>query len=512
MALAFMAATAVSCGTSRDNGGSEAAWRDIYKDLPFEMEMVEEPEIPDLRVSLTDFGGVGDGTTMNTDAFAEAVRSLADEGGGHLDVPDGIWLTGPIRLEDDIDLHLSDGAIIIFSSDRSLYPIIETSFEGLDTKRCESPISAEGAVNVSITGGGVLDGGGEAWRQVKKSKVTPSQWKKIVASGGVLNEKEDVWYPDEGYVRAEKNAELNVPSGLETAAAWDSVKSFLRPVMISFRNCENVMMRGVLVQNPPCWTIHPLMCKNVLIDGITVRNAAYAQNSDGIDIESCENVAVLNSTFDVGDDGICIKSGKDGDGRRRGKPCRNIIVSGCTVYNGHGGFVVGSEMSGGVENVMVSDCRFLGTDVGLRFKSKRGRGGVVKNIYAERIVMTDIVTDAVLFDLFYGGVSAVEALEANATRSDTSAVAGMPAADETTPEFRDIHISEVVCRGAARAMYFDGLPEMPISGISVKDCIFTSVRGAELKYCDGVSFRNVDIRPSEGEPVTAEKVNNLKIK
>ncbi|MCI2122459.1 MAG: glycoside hydrolase family 28 protein, partial [Bacteroidales bacterium] len=487
--------------------------RDIYSGLPFRMDSVREPSIPPRTVSITDFGGVGDGVTLNTKAFSDAVEHLSSLGGGHLDVPDGIWFTGPVRLKNNIDLHISEGAIVVFSSDRDLYPIVNTSFEGLDTRRCESPISAVNAKNISITGTGVIDGGGENWRSVKKSKMTSSEWKKLVASGGVVNEKKNVWYPDEGYRDAERNAEMNVPRRLVTDSEWNAAKSFLRPVMISFRNCENVMLRDVSLQNSPCWTIHPLMCKNVIIDGIKVRNASYAQNSDGIDIESCENVVLLNSAFDVGDDGICIKSGKDGDGRRRGTPCRNVIVSGCSVYHGHGGFVVGSEMSGGVENVKVSDCRFMGTDVGLRFKSKRGRGGVVKNIYADRIVMTGIVTDAILVDLFYGGVSASEAAEMKTGKNgDNHVKAKIPPVDETTPEFRDIHISNVVCRGAARAIYFDGLPEMPIRNITLENVCITSERGAELKYCDGVSFRSVDIRPAEGEALTKDNVDNLKIR
>ena len=154
----------------------------------------------------------------------------------------------------------------------------------------------------------------------------------------------------------------------------------------------------------------PLMCENVLIEDVLVRNPSFAQNGDGLDLESCKNALIVNSTFDVGDDGICIKSGKDLDGRKRGIPCENVIVDGCTVFKGHGGFVVGSEMSGGVKNIMVRDCQFLGTDVGLRFKSARGRGGVVENIYIQDMSMFDIQTDVITFDLYYGGKSAVEAL------------------------------------------------------------------------------------------------------
>ena len=498
LALTVVAGVAAGCGTSNKAASSASAGkatnRDVYENLPFNMDRVADPVIPDRTVSVSDFGGAGNGTTLNTKAFSDAVEFLERRGGGHLVVPAGIWFTGPIRLKDNIDLHVTANAVIVFSSDKNLYPLIRTSFEGLDTYRCESPISAENAKDVSITGSGIIDGGGDAWRAVKKSKMTASEWKEKSASGGVLNEKKDTWYPDSTYMRIAEKANMNVPVGLNSMEEWEAAKSFLRPVMISFRSCENVLMRDVHLQNSPCWSLHPLMCRGVVIDNIAVRNPDYAQNSDGIDIESCENVVLTNSSFDVGDDGICVKSGKDEDGRRRAMPCRNLIVDGCNVYHGHGGFVVGSEMSGGVENVKVSNCRFVGTDVGLRFKSKRGRGGVVKNIYIDGIYMTDIVTDALLFDLFYSGTDPTAEFGKTGNGS-----ASALKADETTPEFRDIFITDVVCKGAARAMYFDGLPEMPIRNISVKDCTISSMKGAELKYCDGVSMSNVDIRCTVGE-------------
>lgn len=467
----------------------------LYDDLPFEMEEVQRPQIPQREVDIRDFGGVGDGVTLNSDAFAKAIETLNKVGGGRLVVPTGVWLTGPITLKDNIDLHIRPDAILLFSTDRDLYPIVETVFEGLDTKRCISPINAVGARNIAITGGGTIDGNGDSWRQVKKSKIAPSQWKALLKSGGFTNEKGDLWYPDStSYRGAVVSDAFNVPQGLETEEEWNSVKTYLRPVMISLKECENVLLEDCLFQNSPCWNIHPLMCRNVIINNITVRNPWYSQNGDGLDVDSCENVLVINSSFDVGDDAICIKSGKDEDGRRRARPCRNLIVNNCIVFHGHGGFVVGSEMSGGVQNIKVSDCRFLGTDVGLRFKSCRGRGGVVENIHIEDIVMMNIPTEPLLFDLHYGGKSAVEAAAEGASPFDVEFVP----ADETTPQFKDIYISDVKCSGAARAMYFNGIPEKNIENIVVEDCEIISDKGADLRYSTDVILKNVRITQSEG--------------
>ncbi|MBR3449376.1 MAG: glycoside hydrolase family 28 protein [Bacteroidales bacterium] len=476
--FAVLLALATACtGVSADKLDA------LYEGLPFTMPRVSLPSIPAREVALTDFGGVGDGVTLNTDAFAKAIAALSEKGGGRLVVPAGIWLTGPIGLANHIELRVEKDAVIVFSTDQDLYPIIDTNFEGLDVRRCLSPIHAEGAHDIAITGGGIIDGSGDAWREVKRRKVSDDQWKVVLQRGGLLSDDGKTWFPDEGYAKARATAgSLNYP---DPSLDEQEIKTFLRPVLVSLRECSRVLIEDCTFQNSPCWNLHPLYCQDVVIRGITVRNPHYSANGDGIDIDACENVILTDSSFDVGDDAICIKSGKDEDGRRHARKCRNLIISDCTVYHGHGGFVVGSEMSGGVENIHVTRCRFIGTDVGLRFKSTRGRGGLVKDIWCDHIYMKDIVTYGVIFNLYYAGVAA--------TDMDPDAKSDIQPVDETTPEFRDIHVSDVLCAGADQAVFINGLPELPVRNIDFHDSNFTAKKGEEVHFAENITFDNVTI-------------------
>lgn len=488
---------------AKEEGGYEY----LYENLPFQMPKLARPTFPANKVSITDFGGIGDGTALNTEAFAKAIDALAAKGGGQLTVPSGVWLTGPIVLKSNINLHLEDKSIILFSPDKDLYPLVETVFEGLDTRRCQSPISGRNLVNVAITGSGAIDGNGHYWRPLKKQKVSDSFWKSATSNGGVFK-RADYWMPSAQYLHGDTISNMNVPRNLKTEAEWASVRDFLRPVMISFQQCKNVYLQGVIFQNSPAWNIHPFMCENVILDGVQVRNPSYAQNGDGLDLESCKNAIIVNSTFDVGDDGICIKSGKDEDGLKRNIPCENVIVDNCTVFKGHGGFVVGSEMSGGVRNISVSNCQFLGTDVGLRFKSSRGRGGVVENIYITNVSMIDISTEPIHFNLYYGGKSVVETLEDNDAEPVTEVI---PPVDITTPTFRNIFIKDVTCSKARKAMYFYGLPEHNIDNINVENVVIHSQLGAEIMESKNITLKNVNIYPKEGAALILRNVSDVKV-
>lgn len=503
----FIITTLLIVSVSNLLAKEEGRYDYLYENLPFDMPRLVRPSFPANKVSIADFGGVGDGIELNTQAFAKAIEALDAKGGGQLTVPPGVWLTGPIVLKSNINLHLEDKSIILFSPNKDLYPLVETVFEGFDTRRCQSPISGRNLVNVAITGSGAIDGNGHYWRPLKKQKVSDNFWKRETSKGGVFK-RADYWMPSAQYLHGDTISNMNVPRNLTTDAEWASVRDFLRPVMISLQECKNVYLQGVIFQNSPAWNIHPFMCENVILDGLQVRNPSYAQNGDGLDLESCKNAIIVNSTFDVGDDGICIKSGKDEDGLRRNIPCENVIVDNCTVFKGHGGFVVGSEMSGGVKNISVSNCQFLGTDVGLRFKSRRGRGGVVENIYITNISMIDISTEPIHFNLYYGGKSVVETLEDNDAEPVTEV---MPAVDITTPTFRNIFIKNVTCSNARKAMYFYGLPEHNIDNINVENVVIHSTLGAEILESKNITLKNVNIYPKEGAALTLRNVIDVKV-
>lgn len=482
LTAAFISVCAVSQPVAT-NGPAE----DLYKGVEFQMPQVQEPVIPKNVVSIVNYGARAGGQALNTKAFAEAIDAVSKKGGGRVVIPRGIWLTGPITLKSNIELYTEQGALVVFSTDKNLYPLVETSFEGFSTFRCMSPVNGRNLENIAITGSGIFDGSGDIWRAVKKEKLTDSQWKKLVASGGIVSENGKTWYPSEQFREGEKIAEMNVPRNLKTRAEFEKIRDFLRPVMVSLISCKKVLIDGPTFQNSPAWCLHPLMCENFILRNATIRNPWYSQNGDGIDIESCKNSIIHDSSFDVGDDAICIKSGKDKEGRDRKMPNENLIVKNCVVFHGHGGVTVGSEMSGGVRNLHVSNCTFIGTDVGLRFKSNRGRGGVVENVYISNVEMMNIPTQAISFNLFYSGRSASEDLEAG----ENGAVGKLLPVTEETPQFKNIFIRNVNCKGAMLGIQLQGLPEMNLENVELEDIRMEADYGMVCSDATNVKVKNI---------------------
>ena len=459
----------------------------LYQDIEFKMAPVKEPVIPANSVSIIDFGAENGGQFLCTEAFNNAIEAMSKRGGGRVVVPRGTWLTGPVTLKSNIELFTEAGALVLFSADKNLYPLVNTNFEGFNTYRCTSPVNGRNLENISITGKGVFDGSGDVWRAVKKEKLTDSQWKKLVASGGLVSENGKTWYPSDQFKAGEKMADMNVPRNLKTKEEFEQIRDFLRPVMISLVSCKKILIDGPTFQNSPAWCIHPLLCEDLTVRNTTVRNPWYSQNGDGIDFESCKNSLLHDCNFDVGDDAICIKSGKDKEGRDRAVPNENLIIKNCVVFHGHGGVTVGSEMSGGIRNMHVSNCTFIGTDVGLRFKSNRGRGGVVENIFISKIEMINIPVQAISFDLYYGGKSASEAMDDKDSKADQT----IQAVSEETPQFKDIFIRNVNCKKTYQAIFLQGLPEMNLENILLENIRMESDYGLICIDAKKISMRNL---------------------
>lgn len=469
----------------------------VVAQKPYKLPVVKVPSFKKDTVNITRFNAVGDGHTLNTKSINDAIDYMNKRGGGVVLVPAGLWITGPLVLRSNVNLHLKVGATILFTSDFSKYPLVEGNWEGLPQMRNQSPISATGATNIAITGRGIIDGNGDAWRMVKKDKLSESAWKKLVASGGLVSEDNRIWYPSE---QSLKGSKMTNPGAIEPGkdkAFYESVKDFLRPNMLVLANCKNILLEGVTIQNSPAWCLHPLMSEDITVRDLTVRNPWYAQNGDGIDVESCKNVQIINSVFDVGDDGLCIKSGRDEAGRKRGMPTENVTITGCTVYASHGGFVIGSEMSGGAKNINVTNCTFIGSDIGLRFKTTRGRGGTVENIFIENIYMKDIPGDAILFDMYYMGKDPVPM----AGEERALPKVEMKPVDESTPVFRDFYIGKVYCSGAEKGVFIRGLPEMHVKNIVLENMVLQAKKGLDLQEASGITFRNIAILSRETNPV-----------
>ena len=430
----------------------------LYQDLPVALAEPSLPSIPSRTLSVTDFGAVGDGITDNTAAFEKAVAALTKQGGGHLIVPAGIFLTGPIVLKDRIDLHLERNALILLNPDKTAH---------LYKGKVVPGISASKRTDVCITGEGIIDGNGQWWRGVKRSKVSDVEWAAFRRMGGTVTPDGSLWYPYD--LKA-------YPNLTEGYAAQEKMRTHL----VRFTDCERVLLQGVTLQNSPKFHFVPQRCTDVVIDGITVRCPWNAQNGDGIDITQCRRVLIVGNTLDVGDDGICMKGGAGAEALKHG-PCADILIVDNTVFHAHGGFVIGSEFSGGMYRIVVRNNTFSGTDTGLRFKSAPGRGGKCGEIFISDIYMSDIQGEAVIFETSYA--------DRPVGRDDAVA----STVQEFVPEFSDIRISRVTCRGVRTAVAATGTLGM-IHDITLEDCVFfyteaaTAISDPAMVRFDNVRF------------------------
>lgn len=427
-------------------------------------------------VNLVRVGADNTGKKSNTAIINKIISNLSSQGGGTLFFPSGNYLTGPIELKSNITLDLESGAVLNFSDNFDEYlPYVEMRYEGVVMRSFHPLIYAYEAENITIKGRGTLNGNGQAWwSAVLKNEFNSSEKRD-------LSKYQTMWDED--------NKDLK----LEEKSDWKGTlaRRFFRPPFFQAYKSSNILIEGVKFINSPFWTINPEFCSNIRVTGVTIENPS-SPNTDGINPSSCKYVHISDCHITVGDDCITIKSGRDKQGRDYATPCENITITNCTMLKGHGGVVIGSEMSGDVKKVTISNCVFDGTDRGIRIKSTRGRGGVVEDIRVSNIVMKNILKEAITFNLFY------------------TKVPDEPAS-ERTPVFRNIHISNMTGTNINAAALIIGLPEMPVSDISFTDIDLRTKTGFVIKDVYGVTFDGVTIDAEAGPSFIFERVREAQL-
>ena len=416
--------------------------------------------------NVTNFGAASDGLVSTTPAFQKALEACEKAGGGTVYVPAGTYLTGPIQLKSNMNLFLDAGAEIMFSNDLAEYDVVDSRWEGVRRQVYMSCVYAEHAENVSVTGHGTLNGCGAFWWKLHRDKAL----------------------------------------------------DFPRPKLISFHDCKRVLIQDVKLTQSPSWTVNPVLCENVTVSGVTICNPSDSPNTDGIDPDSCTNVHISNCHIDVGDDCIAVKSGTEDTPERM--QTSNVTITNCTMVHGHGGVVLGSEMSGSIRNVTISNCVFEGTDRGIRMKSSRARGGVIEDVRVSNLVMNDVLCPFIANLYYFCGPKGNEKYVWDKNP--------YPVTDET-PAFRRIHFADITAREVrAAAGFFYGLAEMYIEDITFDNVSVSMAENAQpgmpdmmanlepMKqrgfYCSNVcdfSFNNMTISNHEGPAFYVENGENI---
>ena len=465
-----------------------------YTDLPIEIEHVKPVQFPAFTVKLTDFGAVADGVTLCSDAFEAAIDTLTAHGGGHLIVPKGTWLTGPIVLKSNIDLHLNNGATLLFSTNKELYVQKNDPRDG--SKKCNALIRASKAENIGITGKGVIDGQGFYWRPIKEKKVVrdgkqPEVWEEALALGGTLKQDDKtyrLWYP----------FNLNPELGIPNIAATAEIQEKMRPHLVNITDSRNVVVSGVTLRNSPKFHLVPTRIQNLIIENVTIDCPWWAQNGDAMDPGNCQVALIAGCHVSAGDDGICMKGGVGEKGVAAG-PQRDFLITNDTVYRAHGGFVIGSEFSGGMQRIIVKDCMFDGTDIGCRFKSAPGRGGWCEDIICQNIVMKNIREAAIFFQSGYADRSAGGR---GATDSDDKS--------KFYPDWSNVIFRNITCVNPRQPVDMTGLKGKPIHDILFENVSFYGVKeGMTIDYAEKLTFKNCNITPAKENTIKHSKEVNF---
>lgn len=438
--------------------GKAAASDEGWNLVPTILSQIVPPTFPDQDFTITDYGAVGDGQTDCTAAFADAIAACTNAGGGRVVVPPGgVFLSGAIHLKSNVNLYVSKGATILFSQDSDKYlPVVFTRFEGVECYNYSPFIYAYEQENIAITGSGTIDG--------QADNTTWWSWK---------------GKPDFGWKPGDRGGQADADKLFELASRGVPVRErvfgrdfYLRPNFVQPYKCKNVLIDSITVRRSPMWEIHPVLCENVTIQNVRV--ITHGPNNDGCNPESSRNVLIQNCYFDTGDDCIAIKSGRNADGRRVNTPSENIIVRGCTMKDGHGGVVIGSEMSGSCRNVFVEDCVMDSPNLerALRIKTNSHRGGVVENIYMRNVTVGEVSDAVIKVNFNYG-------------EGDSG---------EHTPIVRHIYVSNVTSRKSKYAIAVTAYERSPVANLHLQDCRFDGVlKGNILSHYNNLSMKKVFI-------------------
>lgn len=455
----------LSCGKRVSAVSDTNQWKKrdlIIKSIP-------ETRFLDRDYNIVDFGAVSDGKTMNTAAFQKAIKTCAANGGGRVIIPNGKFLTGAIHLESNVNLHLEDKAEILFSINPKDYPIVNTSWEGTEVMNYSPLIYAKNKTNIAITGKGTLNGQANNTNWWVWSGGKSYGWQKGIPSQNDPNNREVL------VDMAEK--------GVPVSERVFGEGRYLRPSFVEFFECNTVLIKDITILNAPFWILHPLKSNNIIIDGVTVNS--HGPNNDGCDPEYSQNIIIKNCTFNTGDDCIAIKSGRDADGRRVAIPSKNIIVQNCKMIDGHGGVVIGSEISAGVNNVFVENCVMDSPNLDrvIRIKTNSKRGGIVEDVFVRNIEVGTVKECVLKLNMFY-----------NVYGSQTG---------NFIPVIRNINLENVkVKNGGKYGVWAEGYEVSPVENITLKNVVIQKVDSIyKLKNVKNINFINTYINDKKVEPI-----------
>jgi polygalacturonase len=456
----FIRSAGAIAGLSLLERSAHAKPRDAWDRAALIAREVSAPTFPDRVFDIRRFGARGDGVTLDTAAIHSAITECVAGGGGRVLVPAGRFLTGAIRLKSNVEMHVAEGATLLFDTNPASYPIVFTRWEGMELMNYSPLIYAYGEKNIAITGGGTLDG--------QASAVHWWAWKG--PWGGKIEYGWKQGMPDQRPARRKlfDMAEAGVP--VEERVFGDD--SMLRPPFIQPYRCENVLIEGIRLRNSPFWNIHPVLCRNVILRGVDIHG--HGPNNDGIDPESVDHMLIEDCSFDTGDDCIAVNSGRNADGRRLATPSQNILIRNCRMKAGHGGVVVGSQISGGARWVFAENCQMDSPDLwyAIRFKNNALRGGLLEHFYYRDIDVGQVGRAAITCDFNY---------EEGAN-------------GPFIPQLKNVVVERLRVRQAVRVLDSQGLPQAPVNDITLRDCEFDGVTEPSIiRHTREVKLENVRV-------------------